>query len=191
MNRRSSEDSEATLPPPYQDEDANGDGNENQDRAQDVWAAPSRPWLTVDPRQSSSQSLVPSTSGDPDADTRRRLLIVYIHGFYGNDQSFQSFPAHVHGYLKEALQETHVVHTKIYPRYKTYKAIEIARDNFSSWLEPHESPSTDVILVGHSMGGILAAEIVLTVRPTSSTSPKPPSYPFSTVITHMLSRTYR
>ena len=28
-------------------------------------------------------------------------------------------------------------------------------------LSPHESPSTDVILLGHSMGGMLAAEIVL------------------------------
>ena len=90
-------------------------------------------------------------------------MLVYIHGFYGNDQSFHSFPAHVHNYLREALSETHVVHSKLYPRYKTYKAIEIARDNFSAWLEPHESPNTDVILIGHSMGGLLAAEMVLMV----------------------------
>jgi pimeloyl-ACP methyl ester carboxylesterase len=89
--------------------------------------------------------------------------LVYIHGFYGNDQSFQSFPAHVHNYLREALTETHAVHSKVYPRYKTYKSIDIARDNFSLWLEPHESPTTDVVLVGHSMGGLLAAEIVLMV----------------------------
>ncbi|KAL5084966.1 hypothetical protein Trisim1_010971 [Trichoderma cf. simile WF8] len=111
-----------------------------------------------DPRTSSSQSLVPSSS---DSDGRRILLLVYIHGFYGNDQSFRSFPAHVHNFLREALSETHAVHSKIYPRYKTYKAIDIARDNFSAWLEPHESPTTDVILIGHSMGGLLAAEMVL------------------------------
>ncbi|KAM6487286.1 hypothetical protein HDV62DRAFT_349549 [Trichoderma sp. SZMC 28011] len=111
-----------------------------------------------DPRASSSQSLVPSSS---DSDGRRILLLVYIHGFYGNDQSFRSFPAHVHNFLREALSETHAVHSKIYPRYKTYKAIDIARDNFSAWLEPHESPTTDVILIGHSMGGLLAAEMVL------------------------------
>jgi len=28
-------------------------------------------------------------------------------------------------------------------------------------LEPHESPETDVILLSHSMGGLVAAEIVL------------------------------
>lgn len=79
----------------------------------------------------------------------------------GNDSSFRSFPAHVHNFLREALAETHVIHSKIYPRYKTYKAIDVARDNFSKWLEPHESPSTDVVLVGHSMGGVLAADVAL------------------------------
>lgn len=82
----------------------------------------------------------------------------------GNDSSFQSFPAHVHRYLKLSLAESHVIHTKVYPRYKTYKAIEVARENFSQWLEPHESPTTDVVLVGHSMGGLLASEVILKVN---------------------------
>lgn len=56
-----------------------------------------------------------------------------------------------------------MIHSKIYPRYKTYKAIEVARDNFSAWLEPHEGDGTDVVLVGHSMGGLLAGEVVLMV----------------------------
>ncbi|KAK2603771.1 hypothetical protein QQS21_004056 [Conoideocrella luteorostrata] len=113
---------------------------------------------STDPRTSSTQSLVPSIS---ESETRRKLLLVYIHGFYGNDQSFRSFPSHVHTLLGSLLEETHAIHSKIYPRYKTYKAIEVARDNFSTWLEPHESPETDVILVGHSMGGLLAAEVIL------------------------------
>ncbi|KAK1770393.1 hypothetical protein QBC33DRAFT_512155 [Phialemonium atrogriseum] len=112
-------------------------------------------------------SLVPSPEDD---EQRRTLLMIYIHGFMGNDASFHSFPAHVHHFLEETLANTHVVHTKIYPRYKTYKAIDVARDNFSKWLEPHESPETDVILLGHSMGGLLSADIVL--MPASS------GYPF-------------
>lgn len=120
-----------------------------------------------DPRSSSTQSLVPSQS-EYRNNGKRRLLLVYIHGYKGTDTSFQSFPAHVHHYLKRALAETHVVHSKIYPRYKTYKAMDLARDNFSAWLEPHESPTTDVILVGHSMGGLLNAEVVLSVRKSSS-----------------------
>lgn len=90
--------------------------------------------------------------------------MIYIHGFMGDNTSFQSFPAHVHNYLQNALQDSHVIHSKIYPRYKTYNAIDVARDNFSRWLEPHESETTDVILVGHSMGGLLAADVALMVR---------------------------
>ncbi|KAF2962980.1 hypothetical protein GQX73_g10594 [Xylaria multiplex] len=116
--------------------------------------------LYDDPRTSSTQSLAPSLPPYEEIE-RRKLLIIYIHGFMGNDTSFQSFPAHVHKYLKLALFDSHVVHSKIYPRYKTYKSIEIARDNFSTWLEHLESPKTDIILVGHSMGGLLAADIVL------------------------------
>lgn len=123
---------------------------------------------SMDPRSSSSQSLAPSEYSEPagcerDGAQRRTLLIIYIHGFMGNDRSFRSFPAHIHSYLKAALAATHVIHSKIYPRYKTYKSIDIATAKFSTWLEPHESDTTDVILMGHSMGGILAADIVLLV----------------------------
>ncbi|KAI1342664.1 hypothetical protein F5Y15DRAFT_311805 [Xylariaceae sp. FL0016] len=113
-----------------------------------------------DPRTSSTQSLTPSLPGYEEA-VRRKLLVIYIHGFMGNDTSFQSFPAHVHKYLKLALCDTHAIHSKIYPKYKTYQSIDVARDTFSKWLEPHESTYTDVILVGHSMGGLLAADVAL------------------------------
>jgi pimeloyl-ACP methyl ester carboxylesterase len=104
------------------------------------------------------QSLLPVESS---GGLRRTLLLVYVHGFVGNDMSFRSFPAHVHNLLTSYLAESHVVHTKIYPRYKSRKNISYARDDFSNWLYPHESPSTDVILLGHSLGGILTAEVVL------------------------------
>lgn len=116
----------------------------------------------ADSRTSSTQSLV-SSMDEGGRKQKRTLLIVYIHGFMGNNTSFRSFPAHVHNFLKDLLAETHVIHTKIYPRYKTYKSIDVARDNFSSWLAPHESHTTDVVLVGHSMGGLLSAEVVLMV----------------------------
>lgn len=123
---------------------------------------PEHAWHTRDPRSSSTQSLVPSLNENED---RRTLLIVYIHGFMGDNTSFRSFPAHVHYFLREQLSESHVVHSKIYPRYKTYKAIEVARDKFSAWLEPHERDNTDVVLVGHSMGGLLAADVALMPAP--------------------------
>ncbi|KAM5342486.1 hypothetical protein ACJ41O_013452 [Fusarium nematophilum] len=136
----------------------------------------SGPWLTPDPRSSSTQSLLPASpsetalysSSTPSADhgRRRKLLVIFIHGFLGNDQSFRSFPAHVHALLTNLLADSHVIHSKIYPRYKTYRSVDVARDNFSEWLAPHESATTDVVLVGHSMGGILAADIILMPNPS-------------------------
>ncbi|KAI1266732.1 hypothetical protein F5Y18DRAFT_445174 [Xylariaceae sp. FL1019] len=139
----------ANLPPSY-------------DASQPEPSSSHRPFqgLYNDPRTSSTESLAPSLPPYEEFE-RRKLLVIYIHGFMGNDTSFQSFPAHVHKYLKLALSDSHAIHSKIYPRYKTYKSIEIARDNFSKWLEPHESPNTDVVLIGHSMGGLLSADVVL------------------------------
>ncbi|KAF2635748.1 hypothetical protein P280DRAFT_493551 [Massarina eburnea CBS 473.64] len=114
-----------------------------------------------DPRSSSTQSLVPESA---DREGRRRLLLVYIHGFQGNETSFRSFPAHVHNLVTITLGDSHVVHTKIYPKYQSRYAIEKARDNFSAWLTPHEDQWTDVILLSHSMGGLIAADVALLFR---------------------------
>ncbi|ESZ93013.1 hypothetical protein SBOR_6584 [Sclerotinia borealis F-4128] len=144
------------APPPYTDDDAK--------RSELI----SEQWRSNDPRSSSTHSLVPSES---DRDGRRKLLLVYIHGFMGNETSFQSFPAHVHNLLSITLGATHIVHTKIYPRYKSRKAIDFARDDFSIWLEPHEDSLTDIILLGHSMGGILSSEVVLQAPPPPANRP--------------------
>ena len=124
-------------------------------------------WTKQDPRTTSMSSLYPVES--PTATGRRTLLLIYIHGFMGDETSFKSFPAHVHNLLTITVAETHVVHTKIYPRYRSRRPIEFARDDFSNWLCPHENDNTDVILIGHSMGGILAAEVAL-LYPYSPTS---------------------
>ena len=103
-------------------------------------------------------------------------MLIYIHGFMGNETSFRSFPAHVHNLLTLLLAETHVVHTKIYPRYRSKRNISFSRDDFSTWLEPHEDTKTDVVLLGHSMGGLLSAEIVL----------MPPAAPANRPLKHRL-----
>jgi len=94
-------------------------------------------WSTHDPRSSSTQSLVPEESDNATrearGDARRTLLLVYIHGFMGNETSFQSFPAHIHNLTTVLLAETHVVHTKLYPRYAARNKIDIVCEKFSSW----------------------------------------------------------
>jgi pimeloyl-ACP methyl ester carboxylesterase len=133
----------------------------------DAMTAFKGPWSEQDQRSSSTQSLVPSESNQQH--DRRKLMLIYVHGFMGNETSFRSFPAHVHNLLTVLLAETHVVHTKIYPRYRSKKSIGLARDNFGKWLEPHEDSTTDVVLLGHSMGGLLCAEVAL-MRPAPPAS---------------------
>lgn len=129
-----------------------------------TWQTKQGDWCfpPLDPRITSTQSLNPSDDENK-RDLKRRLLVVYIHGFIGSEQSFHSFPFDVHMQLRGKVARTHVVHSKVYPRYKTYKAFDLARDNLSQWLSAHEDPNTDIILVGHSMGGLLAQEVVLMV----------------------------
>jgi len=68
-----------------------------------------------------------------DEDPRRRLLLIYIHGFMGSEASFHDLPAHVHDILTVSLAESHVVYTRMYPRYKSQGEIQIAVDQFSAW----------------------------------------------------------
>lgn len=108
-----------SRPPPSYAESASGCSSQSL----------SAPWAFHDPRSSSTQSLLPTEPGNG----KRNLLLIYIHGFLGNDESFHSFPAHVHNIVVQSLAETHVVHTKIYPRYKSRKVIEYSRNEFSNW----------------------------------------------------------
>lgn len=66
-------------------------------------------------------------------DPRRRLLLIYIHGFMGSEASFNDLPAHVHDLLTASLSESHAVYTRIYPRYKSQGEIQTAVNQFSTW----------------------------------------------------------
>ncbi|KAI4262848.1 MAG: hypothetical protein L6R42_001982 [Xanthoria sp. 1 TBL-2021] len=126
------------LPPPYTEEE--------QSTSKVVPALP--------PRRSAA---IASLSDE----RRRKLLLIYVHGFTGNETSFQRFPTDVHDLASRQLVDTYTVQSIVYPKYKSRKKIDFARDEFSCWLREHESDRTDVILLGHSMGGLLAAEVAL------------------------------
>ena len=97
-------------------------------------------WANQDPRSASTESLLPSA---PPEDQRRRLLLIYVHGFMGNETSFQGFPAHVHNLLTLLLAESHIVHTKIYPRYHTKKALQLATNELCNWCVREDSLDLD------------------------------------------------
>lgn len=96
-----------------------------------------------DPRTSSQQSLLPEYSRQ---DERRTLLLIYIHGFMGAETSFKSFPAHVHNLLTITLVDSHTVHSKIYPRYKTRQKIIVATDDFSRWYDTELDRLTECLI---------------------------------------------
>lgn len=119
--------------------------------------SPSRPQPTQT-QVLQGHTLSPSSRDDGD---KPKLLLVFIHGFMGDETSFQSFPIHVHDLVSVLLFDSHAVYTKVYPRYRSKGRVDATARDFSNWLSPHESPDTDVILIGHSMGGILTAEVAL------------------------------
>ncbi|KAF4616889.1 hypothetical protein D9613_008585 [Agrocybe pediades] len=84
--------------------------------------------------------------------------LIYIHGFQGNDTTFQSFPKHLQEHLERNIP-TNLdikIQSSLYPTYKSVKPISYATKNFLEWLSTQ--PPGPVILMGHSMGGLLAAD---------------------------------
>ncbi|KAJ6625198.1 hypothetical protein B0H10DRAFT_2174303 [Mycena sp. CBHHK59/15] len=97
--------------------------------------------------------------------------LVYIHGFQGNDTSFQTFPKDLQQHLSANIP-SHLnikIQTSLYPTYKSRKPIALATQNFLAWLSTQ--PLGPVILVGHSMGGLLAADAA--TDPSNATGSKP------------------
>lgn len=104
----------------------------------------------------------------------RLLLVVYIHGFKGDHTTFASFPAQLTALLSHRLPNTSVRH-EIFPTFETRGDLDATVQKFRSWLEekvidlevelgtpsPTIDPGVGVLVIGHSMGGIVGAEVVL------------------------------
>ncbi|RKF78262.1 putative pgap1-like protein [Golovinomyces cichoracearum] len=107
---------------------------------------------------------------------KKTLLLSFIHGFKGDDSTFGSFPEYLRAIVSHALPNINV-RVIVYPKYDTRgdlgecvkeykewlleKVIDLEVENKSS--SPIVDPSVRVILIGHSMGGILAADTVLAI----------------------------
>ncbi|KAG6995570.1 hypothetical protein G7Y79_00044g080410 [Physcia stellaris] len=104
---------------------------------------------------------------------------------YGNDNTFGGFPEHLRALVSNALPKVSVV-AVTYPTFETRGDLHECVGRFREWLQnqvidlevsastpsPTIDPSVRVILIGHSMGGIVGAETVLSII---SDPPIPPA----------------
>ncbi|TDZ65050.1 hypothetical protein CTRI78_v003795 [Colletotrichum trifolii] len=108
---------------------------------------------------------------------KKTLLLVFIHGFKGDDDTFgdkEGFTDQLRSNLAASLPKINVK-LLVYPKYETRGDLGDCVSRFRDWLlekvidlevanatpSPTVDPSVRVVLVGHSMGGIVAAETVI------------------------------
>lgn len=108
---------------------------------------------------------------------KKTLLLTFIHGFKGGDDTFGStgdFAEHLATLLSVELPKLQIK-TLVYPKYETRGDLTECVSRFQDWLlekvidlevaagtpSPTVDPSVHVILIGHSMGGIVAAETAI------------------------------
>ncbi|KAF9453026.1 hypothetical protein P691DRAFT_771759 [Macrolepiota fuliginosa MF-IS2] len=98
------------------------------------------------------------------------LLVVFIHGFKGTDETFGEFPKRLHHVLSETVDNVQV-ECIVFPAYETKGELNAAVTRFADWLttltvqreNEHGggAGSAKIVLCGHSMGGFLAADSLL------------------------------
>lgn len=110
------------------------------------------------------------------AKMKKTLLLVFIHGFKGTDSTFANFPKDLRALLAHSLPKINILAVQ-YPQYETRGDLKECVGKFKEWLQnkvidlevanhtpsPTVDPAVHVILCGHSMGGIVAAETLLSI----------------------------
>ncbi|KAJ6539523.1 hypothetical protein B0H19DRAFT_1315669 [Mycena capillaripes] len=95
------------------------------------------------------------------------VVIVFIHGFKGTDTTFGEFPARLRHILTETLPNASV-ECIVFPAYETKGDLTEAVVKFADWLTTLTvekevasgggAGKAKIVLCGHSMGGLLAAD---------------------------------
>ncbi|KAL4267875.1 putative lipase ROG1 family protein [Pleurotus pulmonarius] len=98
------------------------------------------------------------------------ILVVFIHGFKGNDDTFAKFPERLQHTLSQSIQSSKV-ECIVFPAYETKGDLNEAVIRLADWLTTitvnREVASgggagkVRIVLCGHSMGGLLAADSLL------------------------------
>jgi hypothetical protein len=63
---------------------------------------------------------------------KKTVLLVFIHGFKGGDDTFDRFPPHLQALLSHALPAFNIVQIR-YPRFETRGDLKEAVANFKDW----------------------------------------------------------
>ncbi|KAK0390796.1 hypothetical protein NLU13_0299 [Sarocladium strictum] len=102
----------------------------------------------------------------------RTLLLCFVHGFKGTDNTFHDFPDDLRRQLGKQLPD-HTVKSIVYPKYETKGELAEAAAAFLEWLKervmderktacetpwPPSDDKVGVVLVAHSMGGFVAVD---------------------------------
>ncbi|KAI8681742.1 hypothetical protein NCS55_00427100 [Fusarium keratoplasticum] len=102
----------------------------------------------------------------------RTLLLCFIHGFKGTDDTFHDFPFDLKKAVAKQLPDDKV-ESVVYPKYETTGELVQATEAFLEWLKervmdmrkknsekpwPANDRDVGVVLVAHSMGGFVAAD---------------------------------
>ncbi|CAN8102242.1 unnamed protein product [Discula destructiva] len=123
----------------------------------------------------------------------RTLLLCFLHGFKGNEDSFKAFPDDLKRTVAGQLPD-HNVETVVYPKYATKGELAEASVRFLEWLKervmeirkakiekpwPPNDRQVGVVLVAHSMGGFVATEALFHMlnERARSDNPDAPLFP--------------
>ncbi|KAK3380544.1 hypothetical protein B0T24DRAFT_647739 [Lasiosphaeria ovina] len=108
---------------------------------------------------------------------KRILLLCFLHGFKGDDDTFGDFPQHLQDTVTNNLPD-HKVASVVYPKYETKGELGQSTEAFLGWLKervmdlrkehlekpwPPNDRSVGVILVAHSMGGFVASDCLFRI----------------------------
>lgn len=119
---------------------------------------------------------------------KKTLLLCFIHGFKGGDDTFGRFPEDLRALVSLGLPKIDV-RAIVYPKFETRGDLAECVGRFRDWLlekvidievdkhtpSPTVEPSVRTILIGHSMGGIVAAETLLALTSDLSISSSSPT----------------
>ncbi|BEI89083.1 uncharacterized protein CcaverHIS019_0204450 [Cutaneotrichosporon cavernicola] len=106
------------------------------------------------------------------------LVLVWVHGFKGNDVTFEGFPSRIVRILEDTHPSLHV-QSHVFPAYETRGELSAATENFVEWLATkvvqlengsgrgRGAGSARVVLLGHSMGGLLIADATSRIADTT------------------------